>query len=75
MKIDPWANEGVQNYKEICDKFGLDIVDHTKLPSPTHLHRRGIIFAHRDLDNVLDCLLYTSPSPRDVEESRMPSSA
>ena len=22
-----------------------------------------------------DCLLYTSPSPRDVEESRMPSSA
>ena len=24
---------------------------------------------------VLFCLLYTSPSPRDVEESRMPSSA
>ena len=23
----------------------------------------------------LNCLLYTSPSPRDVEESRMPSSA
>ena len=23
----------------------------------------------------LTCLLYTSPSPRDVEESRMPSSA
>ena len=28
-------------------------------------------------DEALDeiCLLYTSPSPRDVEESRMPSSA
>ena len=25
--------------------------------------------------HVVDCLLYTSPSPRDVEESRMPSSA
>ena len=25
--------------------------------------------------NALTCLLYTSPSPRDVEESRMPSSA
>ena len=25
--------------------------------------------------NITDCLLYTSPSPRDVEESRMPSSA
>ena len=24
---------------------------------------------------AFDCLLYTSPSPRDVEESRMPSSA
>ena len=24
---------------------------------------------------VRDCLLYTSPSPRDVEECRMPSSA
>ena len=23
----------------------------------------------------IGCLLYTSPSPRDVEESRMPSSA
>ena len=26
-------------------------------------------------DKVKGCLLYTSPSPRDVEESRMPSSA
>ena len=25
--------------------------------------------------NTIFCLLYTSPSPRDVEESRMPSSA
>ena len=24
---------------------------------------------------LISCLLYTSPSPRDVEESRMPSSA
>ena len=28
-----------------------------------------------DSMGVSDCLLYTSPSPRDVEESRMPSSA
>ena len=25
--------------------------------------------------NALDCLLYTSPSPRDISGSRMPSSA
>jgi len=28
-----------------------------------------------DLNTYITCLLYTSPSPRDVEESRMPSSA
>ena len=28
-----------------------------------------------DLALLITCLLYTSPSPRDVEESRMPSSA
>ena len=27
------------------------------------------------VNRVITCLLYTSPSPRDVEESRMPSSA
>ena len=27
------------------------------------------------IDTGWSCLLYTSPSPRDVEESRMPSSA
>ena len=27
------------------------------------------------VDHPTSCLLYTSPSPRDVEESRMPSSA
>ena len=53
MEIDPWASKGIQNYKEICKKFGLDAIEHTKLPNPTHLHRRGVIFAHRDLDNVL----------------------
>ena len=29
----------------------------------------------RDPAEAATCLLYTSPSPRDVEESRMPSSA
>ena len=29
----------------------------------------------QDFMMIYTCLLYTSPSPRDVEESRMPSSA
>ena len=28
-----------------------------------------------ELSRYLDCLLYTSPSPRDMRRSRMPSSA
>ena len=47
MEIDPWASKGIKNYDEICEKFGLDKIDSTKLPNPTHLHKRGIIFAHR----------------------------
>ena len=33
--------------------------------------------ADMEIDNLLipDCLLYTSPSPRDLSTSRMPSSA
>ncbi|MEC8671711.1 MAG: tryptophan--tRNA ligase [Candidatus Thermoplasmatota archaeon] len=54
MEIDPWASKGIKNYDEICEKFGLEKIDSSKLPNPTHLHRRGIIFAHRDLDSVLN---------------------
>ena len=32
-------------------------------------------FLEEPISKVYICLLYTSPSPRDVEESRMPSSA
>ena len=54
MEIDPWESKGIKNYDEICEKFGLEKIDSSKLPNPTHLHRRGIIFAHRDLDSVLN---------------------
>ena len=38
----------------------------------------GLIFGYGllfSINQLYNCLLYTSPSPRDVEESRMPSSA
>ena len=34
-----------------------------------------VLVIEHNLDVIKTCLLYTSPSPRDVEESRMPSSA
>ena len=41
------------------------------------LEHEVIFFRDQDISwqQHKDCLLYTSPSPRDVEESRMPSSA
>ena len=41
-----------------------------------YIHR-GVekICEARDFTQITPCLLYTSPSPRDTERSRMPSSA
>jgi len=37
-------------------------------------YQKSIMAIHK-IQKCKPCLLYTSPSPRDVEESRMPSSA
>ena len=44
------------------------------IPALMRLTRSGMVDALAS-DYIRTCLLYTSPSPRDVEESRMPSSA
>ena len=51
------------NMKELLEKLAeLDRIDETTDPTPAEVKR-------------IDCLLYTSPSPRDRQKSRMPSSA
>ena len=49
------------------------------LPQPSLAEEKieviPIIQSSKGLSGKNFCLLYTSPSPRDVEESRMPSSA
>ena len=51
----------------------------SKLKEPYISRKRAVGYALYELYGVkrddYPCLLYTSPSPRDVEESRMPSSA
>ena len=37
--------------------------------------RNKIDILYKEIDDINDCLLYTSPSPRDATLSRMPSSA
>ena len=53
------------NAKITMDRLIRNNIDPDSLTSPDQVINV--------LDNI--CLLYTSPSPRDVEESRMPSSA
>ena len=51
---------------------------HLDLPRMREAGFDGGIFAiwsDPDSEQPLDCLLYTSPSPRDLSTSRMPSSA
>jgi len=44
-------------------------------PVITSLREMAEAIRQGEIARASDCLLYTSPSPRDVEESRMPSSA
>ena len=41
------------------------------------ISKNTLLYTEMVVDEAINrgCLLYTSPSPRDVEESRMPSSA
>ncbi len=55
-RIDPWASQQSTDYARIRDNFGLSEVEISKIPNPNQLHRRGIIFAHRDLDVILGCI-------------------
>ena len=53
----------------VCRKFYREVLGCEEGRSCDHWVDFNL-FGHQ-----LVCLLYTSPSPRDVEESRMPSSA
>ena len=61
-----------QDFVQECIKrahfFGADNAEYRE-------KRLADIKAGKDMYKFYICLLYTSPSPRDVEESRMPSSA
>ena len=77
---EPAANESLQAHlrwlegladapEQLLDLSDEDLVRLRRAAGRVALPDR---MARRKLSN---CLLYTSPSPRDVEESRMPSSA
>ena len=66
----------------IAELLGTENVDSGTLPAPNLMLSALDRLAQKigktpslDVQITNACLLYTSPSPRDVEESRMPSSA
>ena len=71
VEIDPWSSSVSTDYARIIQKFGLDSVELSKIPNPHMYHRRGIIFAHRDLNLVLDA--HSLGKPFGVLTGLMPS--
>lgn len=54
LVIDPWSSAQSTDYERIIEQFGLSALNGETLPSPSKLHRRGIVFAHRDVEQVLE---------------------
>ncbi len=61
VTIDPWGSSQSTDYSRIIEKFGLSSMEGVSLDSPSRLHRRGVVFAHRDLDMILDAKRLGSP--------------
>ena len=62
--------ELIANGRELLDKEYF----HIRLQG-NYLSDKQFIYDNQIVDQVSGCLLYTSPSPRDRQKSRMPSSA
>ena len=66
--------KGVES--EVTEKTGLLLDPYFSATKARWLLKKHKIDPNKYFFGTIDtCLLYTSPSPRDVEESRMPSSA
>jgi tryptophanyl-tRNA synthetase len=61
VHIDPWSSSQSTDYQRIIDQFGLQKFEHGSIEHPTHLHRRGIVFAHRDFNNIAEAQRHAQP--------------
>ena len=66
------AFDAYRCYLSLKNHFTKDHYDYHKYGGKTRATKEAF---YKRKDRFWFCLLYTSPSPRDVEESRMPSSA
>ena len=76
-----WAS--IQSFRTLCTKVTDELQkelseresDEDDSLKEKHISDTEITEALDELESVNACLLYTSPSPRDRQKSRMPSSA
>ncbi|MEK6800704.1 MAG: tryptophan--tRNA ligase [Nanoarchaeota archaeon] len=58
FSLNPWEVVGEVNYERLVKEFGIKLLA-SKLPKQFQdnlLFRRGIIFAHRDFERILECV-------------------
>ena len=63
-----WLDIDLDSYKRLLNRTAVTITKRARKRGATYQVREAI-------DAIHACLLYTSPSPRDISGSRMPSSA
>ena len=71
------SRDGIYYHHSLARQNGIASLVPTVIPDTTftnHDHDLHMVLDDFD-DNNYNCLLYTSPSPRDLSTSRMPSSA
>ena len=59
--IDPYGGELVEDYVKIIKEFGLDSFNLNNYPNPNRLMRRGVVFAERDMKDVLRAMKEKKP--------------
>ena len=64
--LNSYGISSIEEAEKITKDAGLDVYDQVKKIQPICFENACWAYT---------CLLYTSPSPRDAHESRMPSSA
>ena len=76
------SNDWVYDIAKMHDKFGTtdwvfdnSEISNGKVKELMKLRMRMLTEEYAETMNAYLCLLYTSPSPRDRQKSRMPSSA
>ena len=74
--VDPYSEQAGHDHDPLLVALHDFALEATPVPAPPRLFDvAGDQADEGSGGNTKDCLLYTSPSPRDRQKSRMPSSA